>query len=347
MVAAVAKLQLNSNEIQRIEQPLKNWSHEFSGLSSLVTSAVWADHVKCREPSGFCTGMSSFYGLEIFNAWHYVNMPYNPHNISLDTLDSLRPLPGTGAVWLLSILFPEWSSGKPKANVTSRPNRHVSAEPLLASPSCSEKLPFLTWNLKLRFLIHILGDLHQPLHAATAFSERFPEGDAGGTKERLNLSKTSLGATLSPEITTLHELWDSCGGLYTGDWPTFTEADALLKAEEIIRMIPYATVKQVVTQVTDFDSIAQESHHLATTIAYSELFASRAAMRRFEAVNETTVVPYHPSDAYIVLVRSACRVRIAIAGYRLARILKSVAKDLDAAVCEHRTDTPVHGVKSR
>ena len=34
----------------------------------------------------------------------------------------------------------------------------------------------------LRFLIHVIGDIHQPLHASTFFSDEYPDGDMGGNK---------------------------------------------------------------------------------------------------------------------------------------------------------------------
>lgn len=35
---------------------------------------------------------------------------------------------------------------------------------------------------QLRFLIHMVGDIHQPLHAATLYSNEFPRGDLGGNR---------------------------------------------------------------------------------------------------------------------------------------------------------------------
>ena len=37
-----------------------------------------------------------------------------------------------------------------------------------------EKAIYLTW------LMHLVGDIHQPLHCAAVFSEQFPNGDKGG-----------------------------------------------------------------------------------------------------------------------------------------------------------------------
>lgn len=35
---------------------------------------------------------------------------------------------------------------------------------------------------QLRFLIHMIGDIHQPLHAAELYSDEFPSGDLGGNR---------------------------------------------------------------------------------------------------------------------------------------------------------------------
>ena len=61
---------------------------------------------------------------------------------------------------------------------------------------------------QLRFLLHFVGDLHQPLHASSLFSSEFPppEGDVGGNRYYIS------GASSS----NLHSLWDS--GL--GYWST-------------------------------------------------------------------------------------------------------------------------------
>ena len=37
-----------------------------------------------------------------------------------------------------------------------------------------EKAIYLTW------LMHLVGDIHQPLHCTAVFREQFPNGDKGG-----------------------------------------------------------------------------------------------------------------------------------------------------------------------
>ncbi len=55
----------------------------------------------------------------------------------------------------------------------------------------------------LRILLHVIADLHQPLHAATRRTENNPNGDAGGNKTRLPYNQISRN---------LHTYWDKAGG---------------------------------------------------------------------------------------------------------------------------------------
>jgi hypothetical protein len=63
----------------------------------------------------------------------------------------------------------------------------------------------------LMFLIHLVGDAHQPLHTAAEFSSQFPTGDRGG-----NLFYVKYGSK-SKEI--LHSFCDSVAMLYPTDPP--------------------------------------------------------------------------------------------------------------------------------
>lgn len=55
-----------------------------------------------------------------------------------------------------------------------------------------------------RFLVHLTGDIHQPLHSSALFNRTYPAGDLGG-----NLLKV----TLNGEKKNFHQFWDN-GGYY-------------------------------------------------------------------------------------------------------------------------------------
>jgi hypothetical protein len=53
----------------------------------------------------------------------------------------------------------------------------------------------------LAFLVHLVGDVHQPLHACSFFGAAFPEGDWGGKRVLLSHSWAK----------NLHQFWDAAG----------------------------------------------------------------------------------------------------------------------------------------
>lgn len=61
-------------------------------------------------------------------------------------------------------------------------------------------------------MIHLVGDIHQPLHNVAQYSKDFPvgEGDRGGNECKINVAMSNV----SSDITDLHKLWDSAGGYY-------------------------------------------------------------------------------------------------------------------------------------
>jgi len=56
-------------------------------------------------------------------------------------------------------------------------------------------------SMMLRYLIHVVGDIHQPLHSVEFFDEvNFPKGDLGGNLFLIEYSKN---------ISNLHKFFDS------------------------------------------------------------------------------------------------------------------------------------------
>ena len=83
---------------------------------------------------------------------------------------------------------------------------HYNITNALTEGIASLMMPTTTslWSLQftLRNLLHFVGDIHQPLHSSSLFSEEFPEGDQGGNKIKL---KCKYGAACD----NLHFMWDS------------------------------------------------------------------------------------------------------------------------------------------
>src|SRR5207302_7169292 len=57
------------------------------------------------------------------------------------------------------------------------------------------------------WILHLVGDVHQPLHAVSRYTKQIPDGDAGGNAE------TVIPAT--GETIALHTYWDRIFGGYS------------------------------------------------------------------------------------------------------------------------------------
>jgi hypothetical protein len=158
----------------------------------------------------------------------------------------------------------------------------------------------------LRFIIHFVGDIHQPLHCATRVSHDNEEGDRGG-----NLVSVKIpGKNGRLQTVKLHSYWD--GGI--GDFP---------KAGANFAPPPLSQITPAVTKVLkenpdtdpgwkaggafDFQAWADESDALAKSTAYNGITPNKAV-----------------SKSYNTAALKAARKRVAWGGYRLAELLNEI-----------------------
>ena len=150
----------------------------------------------------------------------------------------------------------------------------------------------------LRFLIHIVGDLHQPLHATSRETDEHPKGDRGGNDYAI-LPPT--GAERGPK--NLHSLWDGGAGLVP-NYPRET-GEARTAAVAEARALAAALPKSGFREAGDLDpdDWAKESSGLAESFVY------------------TTPEGAAPSADYLAKSQTLAAKRLALAGYRLADLL--------------------------
>ncbi|RAP36361.1 hypothetical protein B1207_09495 [Legionella quinlivanii] len=146
-------------------------------------------------------------------------------------------------------------------------------------------------GFSLRILLHVTGDIHQPMHAVSEFSRRFPEGDAGG-------NFLILGQ--NPVARNLHSYWDNGAGLFKTGY---------LNAAQLNRKAKYLEKKwpcDIASQVINPESWSEESYDLAVNLAYRIQYGEI------------------PSKAYENDVKTAVEKRITLAGCRLAVVLNDI-----------------------
>ena len=170
--------------------------------------------------------------------------------------------------------------------VPNAQDRIVLFAQTLASSTASDALK----SYDLSWLIHLVGDLHQPLHATTRFTADAPAGDQGG-----NLVKVSCArADACPGE--LHAVWDTILGTATS--PTTAIAYAATLA------IPAGEA----VQTTD-DVWAAESRQMAEADAYA-------------GIGDATDGTHRLSGAYLAQAKADAIQRVVLAGARLSWLIR-------------------------
>ena len=131
--------------------------------------------------------------------WHYIDYPLRPPSFPVEP----GPAPTDDALYGIT-----------------------QCEKGLTSTSISPELR----AVYLSYLIHLIGDLHQPLHCASLFNDTYPDGDKGGNDFYIRPNSRGIK---------LHALWD--GLLGTSSKP---ETD-LNYAAEIEREHPKQSLKEL------------------------------------------------------------------------------------------------------
>lgn len=167
--------------------------------------------------------------------------------------------------------------------------------------------------MALCWILHQIGDIHQPLHAASLFSKDSLQGDRGG-------NNCYVPWDGRPQV--LHSIWDGVIG-----WDEFvrigqTEYGVVdLMVRDFQHRYPVTAAERAVAKVEDW---AEESHQLADKEVYSFQGTPIPMLLNFD---------HHPHIIVSTMValptgyrENAARVaekRVTLAGYRLADQLKA------------------------
>lgn len=208
--------------------------------------------------------------IKDYDTWHYIDWPYQPKG-------SFAPL-------------------KPQGDAL---NAIQLARQTLTNPGASE----IKKAFALSVLLHVVGDIHQPLHSISLYSQRFPQGDRGGNLYRIS----------HPHAKNLHALWDAGFYFYIKhDDSNHKKRRRALRypqirnvASSLQRKYPRKSVQSSL-QVTDPKAWAKESYSIARRFAYS------------------TPLNKRPSMAYERKGKEITQRRITLAGYRLAKLLNTI-----------------------
>jgi len=162
------------------------------------------------------------------------------------------------------------------------------------------------------WVLHLAGDLHQPLHGAALFSaQRFrqlPAGDRGGNEVHVHEREGLLASFKTPN---LHALWDCALGI-DESWAAILSVANGLKSE----------MPKVDSARSNLDPAgwARESNAVAKQVVYTPEVL--ALVRAGEATPKAPLGVFEVGDDYLKTARATARERGAAAAIRTAAILK-------------------------
>jgi hypothetical protein len=246
---------------------------EQSGIAFLRASR-WPDDIKRdpayeqdgseggNRPSGREAVRNIGYADKLMHKyWHFVDLPFSADNTTL--VDPPTPNAKTQIA-----LFRQ----------------------ILKSATSSDELK----SYDLVWLIHLVADVHQPLHAASRFTKAHPEGDAGGNR----ILVCSVPCQ-RPEK--LHAFWDHVLGV---------SSDAAIAIQKA-RGLPAADPQ--LASISDERVWIQESFEAAR----AQVYVSPV---------EAGTGPYEVTDNYLAEAQELAARRIALAGVRLANLLNDALR---------------------
>ncbi len=166
-----------------------------------------------------------------------------------------------------------------------------------ASASNADKAIALAW------VLHVGGDIHQPLHASARVTDVEPKGDQGG-----NLFELSPKDAPRENRVNLHWFWDSIVGRNIPRVSDACDSDYLPAiAQQMTRKYPFTKMRNRL-KIGRFNEWQQESFRISSTEVYPP------TLKRFEM----------PSQAYKKRAFQIAQEQIALAGYRLGEMLNQI-----------------------
>jgi hypothetical protein len=180
IVGAIAYDHLTDKARARVDELLKQHPDlkALAARDAFLAASVWPDVIKGdnrfyddtranAQPTPLLPGFTNvgFPSMARHTNWHYIDLPFSPDGTPLE------PIPN--------------------------PNALIELRRILKGADLSA--------YDLPWLVHVAGDVHQPLHCTSRFTKSQPKGDQGGNLVFVNPGRN------------LHAFWDDLAGADTTD----------------------------------------------------------------------------------------------------------------------------------
>jgi len=264
-------LKLNPDYTKWLTQIPQGTATKFRPMMIFMIAATWPDQIKSKtgytddgsqngnRPDGATSSQNVGYTDHLHHKyWHFVDTPFT-------------------------------QDGSPLGAIPS-PNAETQIDAFRKVIASTDPDPLKSYDLV--WLLHLVGDVHQPLHSATRVSATDPSGDNGGN---------NVALCAKPCKDELHAFWDGLPGSGSNPASAVTYAKKLAKAQA--------------AAASDVDAAdwIKESFDDAKSDVYVPPIGPGDG-------------PFTVTPAYQAAARNLAKERVALAGARLANILNSELK---------------------
>lgn len=231
-----------------------------------MVAATWPDIIRDKHGPEYS---------EHHPTWHYYDAPITPDGKNI-------PMPKI-------------------EQTTAQPDNAIEALNMEMFILRDKKTPPAKRARALCWVLHIVGDLHQPLHCVSLFDADFPNGDKGGNSIRLKNRDVAFN---------LHGLWDGILGR-NGSFDDVAQA-----SDKFISQSATA----VAEKAKDLDPMhwVIEGRDLSVKVVYAGLELDTKG-ELLTNVDRTNV---NPDDNYLRKAKDTAAQQVVLAGERLAAVLK-------------------------
>ena len=228
--------------------------------------------------------------------------------------DDIRKTPDDRPLWHcidLPVAAPGYTlTPAQKVVITPNAQTQILAETALLTTKTvanQDKAVALCW------VEHLIGDIHQPLHTTSLFSNQFPNGDKGGNAEALapgSVDTDPLESAANPHK--LHALWDDLLGA-TRDPAEIEKIAVSLETQTYAKgtRTPVSLTRDLSSWLQETNALVQPYVYVSETLPMTPTGPEKA---------EVTLPP-----GYLTLAHKIANRQAALAGLRLAGTLNASA----------------------
>ncbi len=243
--------------------------------TAMMVAATWPDLIKSAPgfkndgevpPNDPTAGQNAGYGDKLQHRyWHFIDTPF----------------------------VTAGASGSPPPSINAEERIILFRQKLADASTGSAAQKLKSYDLV--WLLHLMGDIHQPLHCTSRFTPTQSTGDQGGLK--VMVVRSTGGASLA-----LHFFWDDEPGTANTDLAAAAAAAQKLPAPD-----------STAVAVTDAVQWVHDSEQLAETVVYAAPIQASAG-------------PFNLTPAYEAGALTTAQAQLALAGARLAKLLNDNVK---------------------